>query len=834
MCSLTSATGDEPVQPREMGRLAASQSVDFVLNQGQWSDAVVSATEAGGMSIWFERDGWMVDLQRPGQPAEGDQPAITGRGVAVRMRFLGSDADAGFIPSERVPGVRNYLIGNDPSGWASGVPAYARQRYEGLYPGIDVVTMGEAGNVRYDLHLAPGASLGQVTVRCEGADALEILYDGSLVIHTELGPIVQPAPRTWAVLDDGATEPVSCVYRLLGDDCFGFEVPGFDGEHQLVIDPTMTWGTFLGGTSIDMGWASEIDSQGRVTAVGFASPTQYPTTTGAYDLVDNGSRDGFVTRLEADGKTLIFSTLIGGAGLDEVRAVALDVNGGVVLGGVTNSANFPMGLNSLGRSFAGGGALLGSDAFLAHLDELGGALLSSSYLGGGEDEFATAVAVDVAGRMFITGSTLSADFPTTAGSLQPVFGGGLPVGDAYLVCLTPDGSSIDFSTFLGGSNNDLANALMVDPNGELTLAGWSTSTDFDVTSLGFQSQVTGWSSGFAVTLSQDGSKMVWGSMIGGNGDDTIMSIARDPDGRLVIAGTTSSWNFPLTSQALDVSFGGGFLNGDAFVTRFDHSGTGLSYSSYLGGNSDDIATGVAVAALGQLVITGSTMSSDWILGPDPLDTQLGGYMDAFVTVIDATEGVLLSSSYLGGYDYDKAWDVDVLADGQVFISGYTTSSDFPVTTDSFDPVFDGAPSWISDGFVVSLDLGLSAPASSDWINLGHALAGAHGEPALSAIGSLSPQDSGALHLSNGLPSARGRLLFGTDIGYTVLKGGVLVPNPIVAQLFFFTDVNGEIVFPASNSGSLPSGLSFVVQVWIEDDTGPFKWTASNALQGSVP
>jgi len=832
--STISAAGVSPMDTQGIGRLMASRPVEFVPNQGQWCDAVVSATEVGGLAVWFERDGWMLDLQRPGRPVDGERPAVPGRGAAVRMRFIGAADDAGFASSERLPGVRNYLMGSQSSGWVSGVPVFAKQRYEGLYPGIDVVTMADDGNIRYDLHLAAGARLDQVVVRCEGADALEVLYDGSLAIHTELGPIVQAAPLTWAVANDGSIEPVDCNYRLLGDGCFGFDAPEFDGDRPLVIDPTLTWGTFLGGNSIDYGWAADVDALGRVTVAGFASPSSYPTTTGAYDLDENGSRDGFVTRLAADGRTLVFSTFLGGAGLDEVRAVCLDPKGGVLLAGLTSSADFPIVPTSFGQTFSGGTNFLGSDAFVAHLDETGGSLLMSAYVGGTGDDYASAVGIDAGGRLYAAGLTGSADFPVTPGAVQPVFSGGPVVGDAFVVCLSSDGTTLEYGTYLGGSGEDVANTLLVGADGELTVGGWTTSTDFDVTTMGFQSQLLGTSDAYVVTLSRDGSHLTWGTLLGGSSDENIVDVAQDDAGRLVVVGTTRSNDFPLTAQATDGSYGGGFLLGDAFVTRFDASGASLDFSSYLGGFNDDGATGISVTPQGYLAISGSTSSPDWQLDADAFDPVLNGQSDAFVTVVDATDGVILSSSFLGGIDNDKAWDIQVLSDGQVILVGFTTSSDFPVTPDAYDPVFNGSAGWVSDCFVVSLDLGLTNLASADWTNLGHPLGGALGEPELTAYGSLGLMALGGLQLRNCLPWSRGRLLLGSGIGSMPLKGGVLVPQPIVGQTTFLTDGGGAVSFPVSNTGFMPSGLSFTVQIWVQDDTGPFKWTASNALQALVP
>lgn len=831
--NLSSAAGATPAESLTLGGPVASQSVQFVPNHGQWPEAVSSAADLGGLSVWFEKDGWVLDLQSPAIPAHDEAPAVPARGAAVRMHFLGADA-AELTSSEVLPGVRNYLQGNDPSAWVTGVPAFAEQRYESLYPGVDVVTMGEDGNVRYDLHLAPGAQLDRLVVRCEGADALELLYDGSLAMHTALGPIVQAAPTTWVVAEDGTAELIDCSYVLLGDDRFGFVAPDFDGTRPLVIDPTITWATFLGGSNVDYGWATAVDDLGQVTVAGFASPSLYPTTTGAYDGSDNGNRDGFVTRMSADGSQLVFSTLIGGTGLDEVRALAIDANGGVVLGGLTNSANFPVTPNNYGQSFSGGTGFLGSDAFVAHLDALGGALLSSAFIGGTGDDYATSVGVDDNGQIFAAGVTASADFPVTPGALQPTYSGGSAVGDAFAVCLSSDGTVVDYATYLGGSQDDVANALLVESNGTVTVAGWTSSSDFNVTNLGVQSVMKGTSDAWIVTLDTATSQLTWGTMLGGSSDENAVDIDRDDDGKLLVVGTTRSPDFPLTQQATDTSYGGGFFQGDGFVTRFSADGTSLGFSTFLGGNSDDGATAVTTTPQGFVAVTGSTTSSDWMLDGDPLDTQLGGSLDAFITVIDATDGVLLASSYLGGGDNDKAWDVEVLADGQVIVAGYTTSYDFPVTAQAFDPVFDGAPGWISDVFVTSLDLGFSVTASVDWLDLGNGLAGAYGLPELTALGSLAPQVGGSLDVTEGRPSARGRLLLGGVAGNMPLKGGILVPFPIMSQVLFRLDSSGYSSIPFANSGLLPSGMKFYVQVWIQDNTGPNGWTATNALEALVP
>lgn len=819
--------------PTVRGRqLLAERPLEFVPNQGQWPAVVQARAQAPDASVWFEPRGWLIDLERVTAVDEQGAPSA-GRHVALRLRFDGATPRAP-QGEQRLPGWRSDLSGRDAGRHAPALPAYARQRYAELYEGVDVLVRGDEGLVRYDLMLEPGADLGAVQLVVEGAEGLALERDGSLRIDTELGPLVQPAPITWTVLPDGSHQPVECAYVLLGEDRFGFVAPGFDGATPLVVDPTLEWGTFLGGSFMDFAYASVTDEAGGVTVVGYTISSLYPTTLGAYDVDYNGARDAFVTRLSSDGETLVFSTLLGGSGLDEARAVTLAPDGDVVVAGLTGSLDFPVAGAGYGTSFAGGGALTNSDAFVVRLDGTGTVLELGAYLGGSEDEWANDVEVDDEGTVYLAGLTRSTDFPATPGALSETFGGGTGAGDGWVARLTDDGATLAYATYLGGQNDDSVNALLPLSAGQVLATGWAASPDFPMPTGGAQDVFAGLADAFVVRLSGDGSRLTHGTWIGGSSDDQGQSLALDEAGRVLVAGATRSLDLPVSAGAPQPDQHGGWMLGDAFVARLDGNLRGLDLLTYLGGAADDGATAVTALPNGLVAVTGSTSSADLATTADAYDDSLGGALDAFLAVIDADAASLETLSYLGGSDNDKALSLVIHPDGRALLTGYSTSFDFPVTAGAFDEVFDGAPGFNSDSFVVAFDLGLNDPVSSTWGDLGYGLPGAFGEARLSATGSLSAGDSGSLVLSGFKPLAFGRFLFGVDTGYHPVKGGVCVPYPVTSEIFFQTSDLGELVLPYANPGALPEGLSFSVQAWVEDDTGPFLWTASNALEGLVP
>jgi len=806
----------------------APAQLSFVPNRGQWKGPALYRAELGEQVAWFVADGFVLTLEP--RPAASE---VAGRGVALKLSF--ADAPRGAAPrgegrrSER----RNWFTGDLA---VTDVPAFDALRYRNAWPGVDVLLRSGDGALEYDLCLQPGADVSAIALHCEGARALELDDDGALLLHTELGPLRQPAPRTWRVHADGGREEIECSYRLLGGNRFGFELPGGTSGLPVVIDPVLQWASYLGGTSLEYAYALTSSGAG-LTVAGATSVSNFPTSTGAYDKTWNGQQDAFVSRLASDGATLVYSTFLGGSKDEEARAVALDGQGGIVVAGWTSSTNFPTSAAAFDKSWSGGTGTLKSDAFVTRLSPAGNALVFSTYLGGSKEDFASSVGVDGAGRVHVAGKTSSSNFPTTAGAFDQTYnGGGNDVGDAFIACLQADGAVLYSSSFLGGAGDEFANALSVGDDGSSTVAGWTSSADFPTTPGAFDTVLGGTSDAFVARLSANGVTLSFATFLGGSADDNALALAAASDGSLSVAGTTLSPDFPVTSGAAQQAFRGGTYFGDAFVATLETGATAVRSATYFGGSGDDAATGLGLAIDGTLALGGWTQSADLPLGATPLDASLGGTTDAFFARTDPVDGALMAASYFGGPSQDKAYALALWQDGTAAIAGYTNSAAFPVTSGSYDTHFDGFEGLIGDGFVAQFALELnSGTSAANWLDAGFALAGHAGKlPALSATGDLTPLSQGTVSLENAASSAL-TLVFGSPVaGYLPVKGGTLVPFPILSMMVSTTDPLGGLVIPYTWPAQVPSGQTLYVQAWVLDAGAVFGLAASNAILATAP
>ncbi len=558
----------------------------------------------------------------------------------VRMKLAGANPKAKVSGLKELPGKSNYFIGNDPKKWRTNVPNYAEVKYEGVYPGIDLVYYGsESGQLEYDFVVAPGADPSVIAFDIVGAGLvpapgrprgapLRIDSAGDLVIPTDAGamrfhkPVVyQPVAPSFraapvAAVSDRRTamgtsplqpHPKSKIenpksvdgrFVLLADNHIGFTVDAYDRTRPLIIDPVLSYATYLGGTSDDLGIGLTVDGSGNAYVVGFSTSTNFPVSPGAYDEtcdISGGCVGGdvFLTKMSSDGSNLVFSTYLGGSITDLGVAVVLDASGSPYVTGATDSPDFPTTTNAFQQTLSSQGSL---DAFVTKFAPAGDSLAYSTYLGGAENDAARALAVDSAGAAYVTGSTLSTNFPTQ-NALQAAFGAGTlcgffadePCPDAFVTKLSPDGSSLAYSTYLGRTGEESGTGIAVDTSGNAYVGGYTFSSDFP-TMNPLQPALAGGYDGFVLKLNPSGLALVFSTFLGGAGDDFLQSLAIDSGANIYVTGGTDSINFP-TVNASQTSFAGGDL--DAIVTKLNATGSSLTFSAYLGGNGIDGGFGIA-------------------------------------------------------------------------------------------------------------------------------------------------------------------------------------------------------------------------------------------------
>jgi hypothetical protein len=658
----------------------------FEPNKGQMDERIRFLARGGGFGLYLTREGATLALRRES---------------IVSMRVIGGRRDVEPVGSETQEGVTNYFVGNDPARWRTGVEGYARVCYPGVLPGVDLVYYGTGQRrLEYDLVLAPGTDPKSVALTFDGASAVTLGVDGSAVIHVGGGTIVQPAPVAYQVSANGDKQLIDVRYRRQKGG-LGFTVGAYDAGRRLVIDPTLAYSTYLGGSNNDVANAIAVDAAGEVFVAGETSSTDFPTAAPFQAISGGSGLDAFVTKLNAAGSALVYSTYLGGNGSTLATAIALDRAGEAFVAGYTVSTNYP---TAAPFQAVNAGS---DDGFVTKLSATGSALVYSSYLGGTNSDTVMGIALDTAGNAYVTGSTASTNFPTNS-PLQAFNKGG--IGDAFVSKINASGSGLVYSTYLGGSQDDSARAIAVDGAGEAFVTGSTNSintpgcsgcSDFPTASA-FQPAGAGFGTvdAFVAKLNAGGSALVFSTYLGGNHDDRGTAIAIDGGGEAFVTGSTNSSDFPVFKPFQASPGGPAAIN--AFVTKFNAAGTGLVYSTYLGGSNDDEAAGIAVDHFGDAVVTGFSFSTDFPT-LSPWQAALAGSLDVFVTKLNPAGAGLLYSTYLGGGGPDRANGIALDATGAAYVVGSTSSTNFPTASP-----FQASNHGFDDAFVAKL-AGLPAP-----------------------------------------------------------------------------------------------------------------------------
>ena len=616
----------------------------------------------------------------------------------VNLRVVGGRADAELVPGERLSGVSNYFVG-DRAEWRTGVEGYASVRARDVLPGVDLVFYGNAQRqFEYDLVVAPGARVTDLALRFDGAE-VSLQEDGGATLNLpDGGELSQPAPVAYQLDARGQREFVPVHYELR-NGALGFSVAAYDSQRALVIDPTLVYATFLGGSSGDVVNGVALDAAGNAYLAGATASLDFPTASALQTSHAGSTQDVFIAKLSPDGSKLVYSTYLGGSGNEGATAIAVDAAGEAFITGNTDSTNFPLASALQGANGGGG------DAFVVKLSASGSALVYSTFLGGSSFDGGSGIAVDAAGRASVGGRTYSLDFRTVS-PVQAAFGGNV---DGFLAQLNASGSALVYSTYLGGAGFDMVSAVAVDGSGQAVVAGQTLSTNFP-TVAALQGTFGGASAGdaFVSKFNAQGSALVYSTYLGGSGDDYAHAIALDSSGAAFVTGLTDSLDFP-QAAALQSTYGGS--NGDVFISKLTPDGSRLVYSTYLGGSSQDEGFGIAVDASGQVAVAGRTYSPDFpVLAP--LQATCGGCSahrsDAFVAKLDATGASLLYASYLGGDGQDWAQALAMGANGDVIVAGETGSSNFPTRSPLQSHLGDNGN--FGDGFVARIATSAPVPA----------------------------------------------------------------------------------------------------------------------------
>ena len=651
--------------------------MNFEWNQGQTDPQVKALARGRGYGLFLTNTESVLKL------APGNQ-----KGAVLRWKLMGSNPTPNVQPVDRLPASVNIFIGNDPSKWRKDVPVFGKVKYDTVYPGIDLIYYGTQEELEYDFVVAPGADPKAIRFAISGADKLRLDARGDLVMKTHFGEVRHHKPVIYQEVD-GVRRGVDGHFVVEGKQV-AFAVGAYDRSRTLVIDPSLDFLTYTGGSNNDMGKAVGVDNLGQTYYGGATASTDFPINSNApYPTSGGGTTDAFFSVLlfqTPHGSKFFISTYFGGTGADAVTSMILAPGSAgstipeIYVGGTTSSTDLPT-VNPVQTQNAGG-----QDGFVAHL-HFPNQILFASYLGGSGNDSINGIGVDSLGGIVVAGSTTSTNFPVK-NARQPNNAGG---ADAFVTRYNGSETDYIFSTYLGGAGSEIANGLAVDGLGinatnNIYIAGFTTSTSFGAANrLSLQKGiVANGSKAFVTVMSSDGSQALVSKQFGGSGTSSATGVAIDNSKNIFVTGFTNSTDFPV-ANAIQAAIGG---KSDAFLTKFKSDGSML-FSTYLGGSGADQANAVAVDSSGNAYVGGVTTSTNFPTKNPVQASNGGGAGDGFVTEILANGSAIGYSTYLGGSGVDVITAISVGGAGNAVVTGYTSSTNLPVTSGVLQPHLKG-------------------------------------------------------------------------------------------------------------------------------------------------
>jgi uncharacterized repeat protein (TIGR01451 family) len=652
--------------------------------------------------------------------------AMDGKGHAdvVGLRLVGAAADTPLLGTQPQSGRVNYLIGSDPSKWRRNIKAYGAVRADGVYPGIDLVWHSSAtapSQLEYDFLVAPGADPSKIELGLEGASAVHLDKSGGISLELGKSTFTQAAPLVYQTID-GKRRKVSGHFALGAHDTLGFTIGRYDHTQPLTIDP-LVYSTFLGGSSTDQAFAVASDSAGDTFVTGSTSSLDFPTVSPYQGSLAGGSttkNDEFITEINPAGTAVVYSTYLGGTGANSCTSCA---------------------------------------------------------------EGGKGIAVDASGSAYVVGSTVSTDFPVTAGAYQTTNSSGIQMG--VVTKLSPSGNALAYSTYLpGGTPAGVA----VDSSGQASVAGTASSTlptaaAFQPTFGGCPSIAGSCTDAFVTKFNAAGSALVYSTFLGGANLDVGSGVAVDALGNTYVTGETASSNFPTASPYQAALAGGANPTSgppshyDAFLTKVSPTGA-LTYSTYLGGTASDFGNAVAVDSSGSAYVTGNTLSSDF---PTVGAVQPSATGSAFLTKFNPSGSALVYSTYLGGGGANDSAEtglaISVDGSGDAAIGGKTNSTAFPTQSPTQSCT-------TSSGFVTEYN-----PAGSAYV-----ISTCFGGSGTNAVNGLAFDGSGRIHFAG--------LTTSTQANFPAVAP--IYPTKPGATDAFVAEISSPTATPTLTSSASPS------------------------------
>ena len=743
-----------PLSAQAQSAAALPTSEFFIENKGQWPAEVKYLTRIGGMDAWVTDKGITYDFytfKKSGKTELLKDKSLQEKsrertGHIIAMRFKNAAGHIQAEAREPQPGYHNYLLGSDESKWAKNVQLFKEVSLLKVYEGIDTRIYLENGSLRYDMVLKAGADPSAIAMTFDGAERISINKKGELVLKTSLGDVVQQKLFAFQNID-GKKKKVECSFAFKKGGV-GFTVGKYDVSKPLVIDP-LIYSTYIGGDQFENVRSIAVDKSGSAYITGATNSSNYPTTSGAYRSLPAYSLDDvFVTKLSPDGRYLEYSTFIGGKERDMGLGICVAPDSTVYITGYTYSwetgfnVEFPTTPGAFDRTHNSPGGSE-SDGFVLRLNKFGSDLLYSTFIGGNNNDFARAIAIDRNGNAYIAGETHSNNLPVSATAFDRVLGSNGEIAyDVFVAKFNATGTSLLYLTYLGNTAlntqlnptrdpilvDDYVSGIAVDASGSMYVAGTTFSQFFPTTAGALDrtigsgilfvppmgpSAYIGAEDMFVTKFSPDASRLIYSTFIGGNRSDIAGGIAVDRSGNAYVTGQVSHVfsdslgfePFPVTQDAYDnILTGESNDRTDAVLVKLNSTGSALLYSTFIGKNGNDAGNAIALDSSGGIYIAGQTNSGDFpMLGGISEDrTYNGGELDGFAVKFSPT-GTMIYSTFLGGSAADAGRSIAVDSVRDAYITGTTLSSDFPIRnyTRSYDSTFN-SESGTTDAFISKL------------------------------------------------------------------------------------------------------------------------------------
>lgn len=658
----------------------------FIENRGQFQNEFTFIGTTGFGHIALGADSVFLNFAEVLIEGSDDQSVVVdGNVLKYVFESAGSVEPVGAGPVEHRS---TFLLGSGRESWVSDVPAYRMVVYEELYDGIDLRYYFTGEGPKYEFVLNPGADPARIRIRVEGHSSLNII-NNDLVIALENGDLVYD--RDLAVYYESDKKPIRAGFVVLDRNTYSFELGNYDRNKPVIIDP-LIYSTFISGNNWEHGRGIAYDSGGNAYVTGQTISTDFPTTAGAYDQTQNGKMDVYVSKLNPSGTSLLYSTYVGGSDDEWGYGITVDSGGNAYVTGNTKSTNFPttsdaydtthngdwdvfaLKLNSAGSNllystFLGGsgaetayrieidssnyayitgktsstafpttaGAYDTShngmdDVFVLKLNLSGDSVVKSTFVGGISGERGQDLVLDANLNIYVTGYSdfvSSNAFPTTAGAYDTSHNG---LEDVIIFKLNSSFDKLLYSTFVGGSSAERGLGIEIDGSGYAYVAGWTKSSGFPITAGAYDNTYKGTQMAYSLKLNTTGKDLIYSTFLGGGGNDQANDLALDSGGFVYIIGSTSSTNYPVTSDADNATHSGGIL--DLFLTKLNNDGGSLVYSSFKGGSSTDYGYAVRLDSDGTLFIAGTSSSSDFPTTPGVYQPSRKGGDEAIAVKIN--------------------------------------------------------------------------------------------------------------------------------------------------------------------------------------------------------